>query len=80
MFKVSDAGLTGIDLPECAIAIWDLRMTFSIQNLKRLRYLNLNGCFRVTDLTFVRKFRLRELRELVLTRLLVSLFCLFAGT
>ncbi|XP_055591235.1 F-box/LRR-repeat protein 7-like [Uranotaenia lowii] len=70
--KLSDAGMTGIDLPECAISIWDLRLSFSIENLKRLRYLNLSGCYRITNLTFMRKFRLMELKELVLARLLIT--------
>lgn len=70
--KLSDAGLTGIGLTEYAVAIWDIRMTFSIENLKRLRYLNLSGCYRITNDTFRKKFRLIEFRELVLARLLIS--------
>lgn len=70
--KLSDAGITGIDLPECAIAIWDLRMSFAIDDLKRLRYLNLSGCYRVTNYSFRRKFMLQELKELVLARLQIT--------
>lgn len=70
-FQLTDAGITGIDLPECAIAIWDLQMSFSVADLKRLRILNLSGCYRVTDFSFRMKFQLQELRELILNRLQV---------
>ncbi|XP_055629902.1 dynein regulatory complex subunit 6-like [Toxorhynchites rutilus septentrionalis] len=70
--KLSDAGMTGIDLPESAIAIWDFEMSFSIQDLKRLRFLNLSGCYKITDYTFRRKFCLLELKELVLGRLQIT--------
>ncbi|XP_055531454.1 F-box/LRR-repeat protein 2-like [Wyeomyia smithii] len=70
--KLSDAGMTGIDLPEYAISIWEYQISFSIEDLKRLRYLNLHGCYRITDYAFRRKFRLIELRELVLERLQIT--------
>ncbi|XP_062563811.1 F-box/LRR-repeat protein 7-like isoform X2 [Armigeres subalbatus] len=67
--KLTDAGLTGVDLPECAIAIWDLEMTFSIADLKRLRSLNLSGCYRVTNYSLRIRFQFQELKELILNRL-----------
>uniref|UniRef100_A0A182JPX9 F-box domain-containing protein n=1 Tax=Anopheles christyi TaxID=43041 RepID=A0A182JPX9_9DIPT len=62
--KISDAGLTGENLPVAVIEIWDTQTTFSISELRSLQELQLSGCFKVTDFTLAHSFRFRELREL----------------
>ncbi|XP_035784886.1 GRR1-like protein 1 isoform X1 [Anopheles albimanus] len=62
--KISDAGLTGENLPVAAIEIWDVQTTFSVSELHSLQELQLSGCFKVTDFALVHSFKFRELREL----------------
>ncbi|XP_058054067.1 F-box/LRR-repeat protein 14-like [Anopheles bellator] len=68
--KVSDAGITGVDMEEKAFAIWDIELSFSIADLTGLRSLTLAGCYKITDVSFERCFHFRELKELSLARLL----------
>ncbi|KXJ71359.1 hypothetical protein RP20_CCG020755, partial [Aedes albopictus] len=62
-----DAGLTGVDLQRAAIEIWDEQQTFSIDMLRGLQELQISGCFKVTDLSLTRCFKLIELREVNLS-------------
>lgn len=57
-------------MEEKAFAIWDIELSFSIADLKGLRSLKLSGCYKITDVSFVRCFKFRELKELSLARLL----------
>ncbi|XP_021709412.1 F-box/LRR-repeat protein 13 isoform X1 [Aedes aegypti] len=66
--KVTDAGLTGIDLPYNPLEIWDISESFSIDRLFKLRVLNLNGCYKITDLSLQKGFKFGELKELHLAR------------
>ncbi|XP_053680171.1 F-box/LRR-repeat protein 7-like [Anopheles nili] len=68
--KVSDAGLTGVNLEEKAFAIWDIELSFSIADLAGLRSLKLSGCYKITDYSFERCFHFKELKEISLARLL----------
>ncbi|XP_052872407.1 uncharacterized protein LOC128277861 [Anopheles cruzii] len=62
--KISDAGLTGENLPVAVIEIWDVQTTFEIAELRSLQELQVSGCFKVTDLALVHSFRFRELRQI----------------
>ncbi|XP_053685768.1 dynein regulatory complex subunit 6-like [Sabethes cyaneus] len=66
--KLTDAGFTGIDLPQKTFAIWDIAETFSIDRLKKLRILKVSGCFKITDFTLRYAFRFMELKELSISR------------
>ncbi|XP_055527997.1 dynein regulatory complex subunit 6-like [Wyeomyia smithii] len=66
--KVTDAGLTGIDLPSNPLEIWDISESFSIDRLFKLRVLNLAGCYKITDLALQKGFCFSELKELHLSR------------
>ncbi|XP_065084001.1 F-box and leucine-rich repeat protein 13-like [Ochlerotatus camptorhynchus] len=66
--KVTDAGLTGIDLPYNPLEIWDISESFSIDRLFKLRTLNLTGCYKITDLALQKGFNFGELKELHLSR------------
>ncbi|XP_058459432.1 uncharacterized protein LOC131435494 isoform X2 [Malaya genurostris] len=66
--KLTDAGFTGIDLPQKTFAIWDIEETFSIDRLKRLRTLTVSGCYKITDFTLRYAFRFMELKELNISR------------
>ncbi|XP_058832847.1 F-box/LRR-repeat protein 20-like isoform X2 [Topomyia yanbarensis] len=65
--KVSDAGLTGIELQRVAIEIWDQQQTFSIDMLQGLQELQISGCFKVTDFALKQAFKLVELKEINLS-------------
>nr|XP_029731259.1 uncharacterized protein LOC109418895 isoform X3 [Aedes albopictus] len=66
--KLTDAGFTGIDLPQKTFAIWDIEETFSIDRLKKLRVLKVSGCYKLTDFSLRYAFRFMELKELNLSR------------
>uniref|UniRef100_A0A182QF83 F-box domain-containing protein n=1 Tax=Anopheles farauti TaxID=69004 RepID=A0A182QF83_9DIPT len=66
--KLTDAGFTGIDLPEKTFSIWDVEETFAIDRLKKLRVLKVSGCYRMTDFALRYGFRFTELKELSLSR------------
>ncbi|XP_041784001.1 uncharacterized protein LOC121599917 [Anopheles merus] len=66
--KLTDAGFTGIDLPEKTFSIWDVEETFAIDRLKKLRVLKVSGCYRMTDFALRYGFRFNELKELSLSR------------
>ncbi|XP_055591236.1 uncharacterized protein LOC129743276 [Uranotaenia lowii] len=66
--KLTDAGFTGIDLPQKTLSIWDIEETFSIERLKKLRLLRLSGCYKITDFTLRYALRFKELKELGLSR------------
>ncbi|XP_050095220.1 uncharacterized protein LOC126577571 [Anopheles aquasalis] len=66
--KLTDAGFTGIDLPEKTFSIWDVEETFAIDRLKKLRILKVSGCYRMTDFALRYGFRFTELKELSLSR------------
>ncbi|XP_055628482.1 dynein regulatory complex subunit 6-like isoform X2 [Toxorhynchites rutilus septentrionalis] len=66
--KVTDAGLTGLDLPYNPLEIWDISESFSIDRLFKLRTLNLTGCYRITDVSLQKALSLSELKELHLAR------------
>ncbi|XP_035892025.1 F-box/LRR-repeat protein 7-like [Anopheles stephensi] len=68
--KISDAGITGVNLEEKAFAIWDIELCFSIAELVGLRSLKLSGCYKITDYSFSRCFNFKELKEISLARLL----------
>ncbi|XP_021706245.1 F-box/LRR-repeat protein 2-like [Aedes aegypti] len=65
--KITDAGLTGMDLQRAAIEIWDEQQTFSIDMLRGLQELQISGCFKVTDISLTHCFKLVELREVNLS-------------
>ncbi|XP_053685767.1 F-box/LRR-repeat protein 7-like [Sabethes cyaneus] len=66
--RVTDSGLTGIDLPYNPLEIWDISESFSIDRLFKLRVLNLTGCYKITDLSLEKGFCFSELKELHLAR------------
>ncbi|XP_055531452.1 dynein regulatory complex subunit 6-like isoform X1 [Wyeomyia smithii] len=66
--QLTDAGFTGIDLPQKTFAIWDIAETFSIDRLKKLRILKVSGCFKITDFSLRYAFRFMELKELSISR------------
>ncbi|XP_055590692.1 uncharacterized protein LOC129742775 [Uranotaenia lowii] len=66
--KISDAGITGIDLPYNPLEIWDISESFSITRLFKLRTLVLTGCYRVTDLSLQNAMHFGELKELHMAR------------
>ncbi|XP_052872403.1 dynein regulatory complex subunit 6-like isoform X1 [Anopheles cruzii] len=66
--KLTDAGFTGIDLPEKTFSIWDVEETFAIDRLKKLRVLKVSGCYKITDFALRYAFRFTELKELSLSR------------
>uniref|UniRef100_A0A1Q3FJA7 Putative f-box/lrr protein n=1 Tax=Culex tarsalis TaxID=7177 RepID=A0A1Q3FJA7_CULTA len=65
--KISDAGLTGINLDRPAIEIWNEQQTFSLDMLQGLQELQISGCSKVTDLALKTCFKLVELREINLS-------------
>ncbi|XP_062563829.1 F-box/LRR-repeat protein fbxl-1-like [Armigeres subalbatus] len=65
--KITDAGLTGLDLQRAAIEIWDEQQTFSIDMLHGLQELQISGCFKVTDISLTRCFKLLELQQINLS-------------
>ncbi|XP_058459384.1 uncharacterized protein LOC131435476 [Malaya genurostris] len=65
--KISDAGLTGVDLQRVAIEIWNQQQTFSIDMLRGLQELQISGCSKVTDIALMQAFKLVELREINLS-------------
>ncbi|XP_053685766.1 F-box/LRR-repeat protein fbxl-1-like [Sabethes cyaneus] len=65
--KISDAGLTGVELQRAAIEIWESQQTFSIDMLRGLQELQISGCFKVTDFALKQSFQLLELREVNLS-------------
>ncbi|XP_055531449.1 uncharacterized protein LOC129722187 [Wyeomyia smithii] len=65
--KISDAGLTGVELQRAAIDIWDSQQTFSIDMLRGLQELQISGCFKVTDFALKQSFQLLELTEVNLS-------------
>ncbi|XP_055631275.1 F-box/LRR-repeat protein fbxl-1-like [Toxorhynchites rutilus septentrionalis] len=62
--KITDAGLTGVELQRAAIEIWDTQQTFSIDMLQGLQELQISGCSKVTDFALKHSFKLVELREI----------------
>ncbi|XP_058836353.1 F-box/LRR-repeat protein fbxl-1-like isoform X2 [Topomyia yanbarensis] len=66
--KVTDSGLSGIDLPYKPLEIWDISESFSIERLFKLRVLNLTGCYKITDLALQKAIKFSELKELHLAR------------
>ncbi|XP_058463308.1 F-box and leucine-rich repeat protein 13-like isoform X2 [Malaya genurostris] len=66
--KVTDSGLSGIDLPYKPLEIWDISESFSIERLFKLRVLNLSGCYKITDLALQKAIKFSELKELHLAR------------
>ncbi|XP_053676145.1 dynein regulatory complex subunit 6-like [Anopheles nili] len=66
--KLTDSGLTGIDLPIKPMITWDQEETFPLDRLFKLRVLNLIGCYKITDLSLQEAFKLAELKELYLAR------------
>ncbi|KAL9702337.1 hypothetical protein quinque_005855 [Culex quinquefasciatus] len=66
--KVTDAGLTGIDLPYNPLEIWDISESFAIDRIFKLRTLVLTGCYKITDLALQKGFSFGELKELHLAR------------
>ncbi|XP_055591237.1 uncharacterized protein LOC129743277 [Uranotaenia lowii] len=65
--KITDAGLTGIDLQRVAIDIWNIPQTFSINMLEELQELQLSGCLKITDFALKHSFQLVALRDLNLS-------------
>lgn len=65
--QITDAGLTGLDLQRAAIEIWDEQQTFSIDMLHGLQELQISGCFKVTDISLTRCFKLLELQQINLS-------------
>ena len=63
--KITDYGFTGL-----TEALHDERnyCCYNIDKLQDLRFLNLGGCYQVTDLTFYNSFNLPELLEINLSR------------
>lgn len=65
--KISDFGITGLsdhsDDGDCQNYV-----SFNINSLKDLRYLNFGGCYQITDKSFVNSFDLPLLKEINLSR------------
>jgi F-box/leucine-rich repeat protein 9 len=65
--KITDFGLTGYseqsDLGNCQNYV-----SFNLNSLKDLRYLNIAGCYQITDKSLIKCFDLPDLKELNISR------------
>lgn len=60
--KISDFGITGHS------ESGENYVPYTINNLRKLKYLNIAGCYQVTDKSFIKCFDLPELKEINLSR------------
>lgn len=65
--KITDYGLTGLTDPNETVNPQKY-VTFNINMLTELRFLNLGGCYQITDKTFYNAIDLAELKEINLSR------------
>lgn len=65
--KITDSGMTGLsehdELGNCQNYV-----PYTINNLKDLRYLNIAGCYQISDKSFLKSFDLPELKEINMSR------------
>lgn len=67
--KITDFGITGLTNDEdSAYGNFRAYVQFNLNNLQELRYLNLGGCYNITDSSFINAFDLHHLKEINLSR------------
>ena len=67
--KITDFGITGLtDQWETDYGNFKAYVQFNLNKLEELRYLNLGGCYNITDSSFINAFDLRHLKEINLSR------------
>lgn len=65
--KISDHGLSGCS-EQSEKGIVQSYVPYTINNLKNLSYVNIAGCYQITDKSFIKVFDLPELKEINLSR------------
>lgn len=65
--KITDFGLTGLT-DVCEHGNFKSYVQYNLNKLEELRYLNLGGCYHITDKSFINVFDLRYLKEINLSR------------
>lgn len=65
--KISDSGITGLS-EHSETGNCQNYVPYTLNNLKKLKYLNIAGCYQITDKSFVHAFDLPELKEINLSR------------
>lgn len=65
--KISDFGITGLS-EQSELGNCQNYVPYTINNLKKLSYLNIAGCYQITDKSFIKTFDLPELKEINLSR------------
>lgn len=65
--KITDFGITGLS-DHSEEGNYNNYVSFNINSLKELRYLNLGGCYQVSDKSFINSFDLKHLKEINLSR------------
>lgn len=65
--KITDFGITGLT-DQSEHGNYRNHVSFNLNNLAELRYLNLGGCYQVTDKSFINTFSLRHMKEINLSR------------
>lgn len=67
--KITDFGITGLtDANTLEFGSYKAYVQFNLNKLEELRYLNLGGCYNITDSSFINAFDLRHLKEINLSR------------
>lgn len=65
--KITDFGITGLT-DDGERGNFRAYVQFNLNKLEELRYLNLGGCYNITDQSFINAFDLRHLKEINLSR------------
>lgn len=65
--KITDFGITGLS-DHSEEGNYNNYVSFNINSLKELRYLNLGGCYQISDKSFINSFDLKHLKEINLSR------------
>lgn len=65
--KISDFGISGLS-EQSELGNCENYVPYTIDSLKKLQYLNIAGCYQITDKSFIKTFELPELKEINLSR------------
>lgn len=65
--KITDTGISGYSEND-SLGNCQNYVPYTINNLKDLRYLNIAGCYQITDKSFLKSFDLPELKEINMSR------------
>lgn len=66
--KISDFGITGFSEEQSEKNYFPAYCPYTLNNLKNLNYINLSGCYQISDKSFLKVFDLPELKEINLSR------------